>query len=547
MASVTDPLLADQPRRVTPITRLNRTFAAAFDGVRRGGVAASLKVRTCCQLVFAIMDEATCAYAEIFAEGAAHVARRYTYPLSYGTQRVIEKIVGGFFFVILAIFVIAGFAIAYSSTEEMTVLGFIGRGVLAFIGGLIAGGLFGQVLRFPFAIAWIAVPVSVALVGFGSVAFVFAPVAVVVLVVWAIVVPLVALLMPLVFWPLRIADWLKLRQRGALFRCPHDDCAGHGFPLHSCTCGASFPDLRPSFRGVLHHGCLHGTQIHQLPTLDGLGRNHLPRSCGRCRRPLVFPSVGLLPERSIAVVGGPGSGKRPLLLNSVAAMCEALQGVAGNEAVIDAEEQRRRVEARHHALPGETFPGPVALGVRLRLRSPRRLHCLLYLFDVPEADCVGIERFGRKLALQHAEGIVLVVAVDSLPAFRQSSAGSAPLAQIVGTLLAGVGQLLGRDESSQIPVPLAVVLAGGDSLPGGPRPGVGDVEKVSRECRATLERFGAGNEVRALEHRFGRVRYFCCPAPGRSTRGDGLLPPLSWLLGIEALKGLAVSPAPAHP
>src|SRR5262245_31183710 len=102
MASATDSLPAADPRRVTPIARLNRTFAGALDGVRRGCVAACVNVRGCCQFVFAIMDEATCAYAELFTEGtSAKIQRRYTYPLSYRTQRVLERIAGGIILVIL--------------------------------------------------------------------------------------------------------------------------------------------------------------------------------------------------------------------------------------------------------------------------------------------------------------------------------------------------------------------------------------------------------------------------------------------------------------
>jgi hypothetical protein len=60
-------------------------------------------------------------------------------------------------------------------------------------------------------------------------------------------------------------------------------------------------------------------------------------------------------------------------------------------------------------------------------------------------------------------------------------------------------------------------------------------------CRAALEKWGAGGELRLLEHRFEAVEYFACsplgrefdPANRRTFQGTGILEPLAWVLTGE--------------
>ncbi len=353
----------------------------------------------------------------------------------------------------------------------------------------------------------------------------------------------------LLFVPMRLWDEATLLWRRIARRCPYDDCGRAGLPLHVCSCGAVYDDLRPNFYGVFHHACEHGKGTVRLPTLDILGRKRLPRLCRHCKRPIALSSFGELPERPIAIVGGAGAGKTVFLRQATRLLRDQLGQAPGSAIEVDGEDQRKDLEADLRLLDeGRVLAktaGDVmqAFALAVRLRRPHSLRCLLYLFDAPGEHFTTMERFGRKQAVQHLAGIVLLVDPLSLPGLAKAGAGTASLSTVAGTLLAGAAGMLMVGPGGTTAVPLAVVLSKSDALPAEMRKALGpaDAADASARCRRILERLGAGNELRALEQRFSDIRYFACSALGRPPtphqakpfKPVGVLRPLLWLLRLD--------------
>jgi len=366
-----------------------------------------------------------------------------------------------------------------------------------------------------------------------------------------------------VFLPMRGAHSLWLLYRRIAYRCPYDDDGGaHGLPIHVCSCGTWYDDLQPSFYGIFHHVCRHedGTEV-KLPTMDFLGRNQLPRLCRGCQKPLVLSAVGELAERPISVVGGPSSGKTVFLRQSIRGLRERLAAWPGGSVALGSEVQERQL-VRDLALLDEgqvvaKTSGDVIEAFGLAVRIPQRLRCLLYLYDAPGEHFLTVERFGRKQALRHVAGLVLLVDPFSLPALadhsRRRSPGlhpsESPFHQVVDVLVAGVDLMLVRRPTDVCDVPLAIVLSKADTLPSEDFPFLADL--VSRpslngslpaRCRQALDRLGGGNSLRALEQKFSRVGYFACSALGRlpdlhrrhAFQPVGVLEPWLWLLGLDS-------------
>ncbi len=357
---------------------------------------------------------------------------------------------------------------------------------------------------------------------------------------------LTALLLAVVV-PMRLYDEASLLWRRIARRCPYDDCGRGGLPIHVCSCGARYRDLRPNIYGIFHHTCKHADGAVRLPTLDILGRRRLPRLCRHCERPIALSSFGELSEKPIALIGTPGAGKTIFLRQSTRMLRLALSAIPGSRAEVDSAEQqeelRHDLEMLDRGLMPPKTAGDVmqAFALAVRLPSPHDLRCLLYLFDAPGEHFATVQRFGRKLILQSLSGIVLLVDPCSLPGLTGGppATDGVSLPRVVETLLAGAAQLFGNN-GGRCGVPLAVVLSKRDAL----RPEVQQTVNAGSDetVRAVLVEHGAGNEVRALEQRFGRVRYFACSALGRPPlphrdepyHPEGILEPLLWLLGIDA-------------
>jgi len=362
----------------------------------------------------------------------------------------------------------------------------------------------------------------------------------------------------LVFLPLRGSQeaWLLLRR--VTYRCPYEDCAWRGLPIHVCACGERYPDLLPSFYGIFHHTCRHQDgKSEKLPTLDLLGRNRLTRLCGGCKRPLIHSSLGELPEWPVAVVGGAGAGKTVFLLQATRQLGERLAERRG-ALRIDAAAQEAGYRSQMATLDrgqvvAKTAEAAQAIG--LAVRMPPRRRCLLYLFDAPGEDFATMRRFGQKQVVRHLHGIVLLVDPFSLPAltvYAERSGGAlqasrTPLRDVVHNLIQTVNLMLLRSPHDRCDIPAAVVLSKPDALPERDHPCLADLcpvnghrpdEARSARCREALERLGEAASVRALEQKFTRLRYFACTALGRLPdprdvrpfEPRGVAEPLLWLL-----------------
>ena len=360
----------------------------------------------------------------------------------------------------------------------------------------------------------------------------------------------------LVFLPIRGLHGLWLLHRHITYRCPYDDCAYSGLPIH-IGCGEQFSDLQPSFYGIFYHACrdTDGTDV-KLPTLDFLGRNKLDRLCGGCKRPLMFSSFGELAEKPIAVIGGPTTGKTVFLCQAVSKLRDYVNALPGGKANIDSEGQRLELEQDMQKLTrgqvvSKTIDKAMAFGLAVKL--PKRLRHLLYLYDAPGEDFLSMQRLGQKQSLQHIAGIVLLVDPFSLPglvACRQrlpsdQQVSEIPLQQVVDVLIAAVNPMLLRQPTERCQVPLAVVINKADALPVNEWPTLAVLrecsEAKSEDCRDALEQLGERPVVHKLESKFAHIKYFSCSALGRMPdRRDtrpfqsvGVIEPFLWLLGLD--------------
>jgi len=368
-----------------------------------------------------------------------------------------------------------------------------------------------------------------------------------------------------VFLPLRAVQEVWLLYRRITYQCPNDDCTYTGLPIHICKCGARYRDLLPTFYGLFHHTCQHSDHVAKLPTLDILGRNRLPRLCGRCERPLIHSSLGELEVKPILVVGGPAAGKTIFIRQALIQLRERFGALPGNTVRVDSVNQDRALAADLERLlrgqvPAKTAGEVVsALGLALKLSQPKAIRCLLHIFDSPGEHFASVQRFGRKQVLQNTAGIIVLVDPFALPALREHaqslgaavSPSSMSFQEIVAVLTSGIDRMRSRGgPAARCDVPVAVVLSKVDALPVSDFPFLADLRSgdgvvadpaTEQRCRTALLRLGEGNCIRALEQKFARVSYFACSALGRLPdprnsapfTATGVLSPFVWLLGIQ--------------
>ncbi|MFO1432368.1 MAG: hypothetical protein U1F76_19860 [Candidatus Competibacteraceae bacterium] len=358
------------------------------------------------------------------------------------------------------------------------------------------------------------------------------------------------------FLPIRGVHALWLLYRHITYRCPYDDCAYSGLPIHIGG-GEQYADLQPNFYGIFHHTCRNpdGTEV-KLPTLDFLGRNKLPRLCGGCKRPLIFSSFGELAEKPIAIVGGPTAGKTLFLRQAVSQLQAYLSALPGSRVQIDSEQQQRELEAdRQRLQSGQVVAKTVnqAMAFGLAVRLSRRWRHLLYLYDAPGEDFLTMQRFGQKQALQHIAGLILLIdpfSLAGLASYRErlpvdQEISEVPLQQVVDVLLNGVNTMLVKQPTDTCAVPLAVVINKADALPVIELPFLAALQPggsaTSADCRQALERLGERASVHKLESKFTRIQYFAGSALGRMPdrrnaspfQPVGVIEPLLWLLGLD--------------
>jgi hypothetical protein len=363
----------------------------------------------------------------------------------------------------------------------------------------------------------------------------------------------------LVFVPMRALHWVWLIYRKIAYRCPYDACSYSGLPVHVCTCGQEYADLRPSFYGIFYHTCRHRDGDVKLPTLNLLGRKRLVRLCGKCKYPLGHSSFGELSEIPILLVGGTNTGKSVFLRQAVRGLRDALATrFPGAQVALDSRTQEHRLQEDFNRLDkGQVLDkttGDVveACGVALRLKKPR-LHSLLYLYDPPGDDFSSMQRLGGKQSLHHLQGFFLLVDPFASPGLKRVGTAAdapdlkvsqAPLSDVVRNLIVAVNQHLVAFPTQRCSVPIAVVINKVDALPAGSAPCLAALAaqngaaRVGAPCRQTLEDLGEGPSLRNLELKFSTVEYFACSALGRAYdprehtpfRPQGVEAPLIWLI-----------------
>jgi len=366
----------------------------------------------------------------------------------------------------------------------------------------------------------------------------------------------------IVFLPLRAAQEIALLYRRIAYECPHDDCPDKGkrLPIHVCSCGAEYPDLKPSFYGIFHHKCWHsdGTSS-KVPTMDWLGRYKLDRRCSGCHRPLVNSPFGPSRPFPVLVVGATNAGKTVLVLQAVQELKRHFESRPGCKATIASNEPEFKkgiVGLGLGRLPGKTVGGAMkATSLALRMPARRSQKVLLQLYDSPGEHFETIEDFGRKQVLQRVEGIVLLVDLFSL----SKLAGSTPAAPgnparasattTMGNLVEMMNLMRKASRGGTFDVPVAVVLGKADALPADQFPALKDLYRtngqaidqteLNHRCREAIIALGGKVTLRTLQQSFSNVRFFACTALGREPQGGdaspfkptGVTEPFLWLMG----------------
>ena len=272
--------------------------------------------------------------------------------------------------------------------------------------------------------------------------------------------------------------------------------------------------------------------------------------------------MGELAERPIFLAGGPSTGKSVFLRQAIRRLPEHIAKTWGGKVCIDSQEQRTSIERDQKRLDrgqvlAKTVAGAVhAFGLAIRVKKPRRLSCLLYVYDPPGEDFTSMQRLGRKQVMQRIEGIILLVDPFATPALAKFGrrfgdrlkASSATLHEVASELIGVVNQMIVRQANEKCQVPLAVVLNKTDALPAKEYPFLADLvssdDGAHDRCRQALERLGEGRSIRALEQKFETVRYFACSALGRMPdprdhspfRGSGATEPFLWLLNLDGAR-----------
>jgi len=319
------------------------------------------------------------------------------------------------------------------------------------------------------------------------------------------------------------------------FTCPLRECHYRGLPRYVCPkCGASNSNLWPNLYGLFWHQCVNCSRF--LPTLDFIGRSRLQKHCGRCDLPLLGKHAGRVPERLVAIVGGPGSGKTNYLLMTA----EALQGPRNGQLHLKIDDPGQQSDFDRTIEPlRRGIPSPKTAKVKsafMLYGKISRVLCQLYLYDAPGEEFSSLTSMTEQRYFPLLEGVILLVDPDTFEANSGVSVEFRQSLQMVVAVLARMVAVEGKDASMKR---VAVVISKADlecvkSEIGDLRNGPID----SQVCRGAIVKWGGENALRALEHRFKNVHYFACSPLGRAAgdsdgqpfHGIGLLDPLQWVL-----------------
>ena len=339
--------------------------------------------------------------------------------------------------------------------------------------------------------------------------------------------------------------------RGIFWTCPARQCAYRGLPAHVCPeCGEVHDRLWPNLYGVFWHHC--SKCGHRLPTLSSLGRNALERRCGdpNCRMPLLGMHAGKAPERLVAIVGAPSSGKTNYLLMAVRQIVDGcgsdrslIKGIIDDKGQ-EAQFSREWTLLERGQTPDATSAVPTAFLLYVRTGQSKNQ---LYLYDAPGEEFTTLAGISNQQYFHLLEGIILLVDPMSFSGFNKAGGEihqrkTASLQEVVASVASHAAAVVRNDSSRKLYLKVAVVISKAD-LPG-VKAFVGDVTKAvvtGARCREVIVEWGGTNAIQALENRFQSVEYFACSALGRdpntessdSFRGFGVLEPLRWTLTGE--------------
>jgi hypothetical protein len=350
--------------------------------------------------------------------------------------------------------------------------------------------------------------------------------------------------------PLRAAERLRRRRRGAYFDCPacHDRFP---LPTYICpACNAEHKQLAPGPFGVLVHRCTCGAR---LPAMEFRGRGRLPSVCP-AHGHVLGEGVGAVRTFHVPVAGAPSTGKSTFLAAALLGLeqAEAAGTLATSIQSFSRDGYDRLLDGfRSGILPAKTGTDQQpALVAEVRGKDKS---ALLYAYDA-SGELYGDENeLRRDAAYGLAEGVVVLVDPFALDRVRQDMGSEIDAAVELGASTESpqrvLERLIGVVEEQGIDVArldAAVCITKIDALGVGEAIGKSAGADDHDRSRAWLDAQGGGNFLRAAEATFREVRYFSTTALGRMPgAGDGpfepigAVDPMLWLLARAGVRPAA--------
>ncbi len=372
------------------------------------------------------------------------------------------------------------------------------------------------------------------------------------------------LLIYLGFTLVYFTERLYLLYQGFFTVCPH---CHHKYPLpeYFCPrCGEVHRRLTPSSYGILYRTCQCG---QRLPATFFLNRGQLESRCPQCED-LLKTSHSESKKAFIPIVGGPSVGKSAYLFSAVTEMIEEMAPrLRLSHSFLDKTTERDFKQVRNDLATGQ--PPDKTLDAlprafNLRLEKGRKSPRVLYLYDPAGETFSDTEGLVLHKFHEYPSGLIFMVDPFAIPAVRMEyedrltplmkaiKPSALPIEDALSRLLLSMEENFGLSKTSQIKVPVAVVLSKVDVFDledrigeaavrahAKTRPPSDDPHSVRDELlRRQLIRWEQGDMVQQLESRCRTVRFFTCSSLGRSPDGSGkgfqarrVLEPLLWILG----------------
>jgi len=332
--------------------------------------------------------------------------------------------------------------------------------------------------------------------------------------------------------------WQSLR--GVHFTCPHDT---HRMkrPAYLCPggCGEKYEALEPSVYGIFSHNCTCGAR---LPTLNILGRKKLIPCCSKCGATLTNNPIPL-GERVIAVVGGTSVGKTNYLIMSVYEMLNNISGRDSIKIEVDTKEAEDYYKGQLERLKYGRKLYPTQRGVPASfpvILNSSKADFRLHFYDAAGEEFIRMAGSGGQelTFFRYLNGIILMIDPLSLPKAKEQilpnmegnvvdlSISTDSLDDVVSTLVERTHRFLHSRNVRQQGIDLAVVINKCDVNPFAECVGLEAIQALRKKdakivtnreaensiCRQALFDWGAGPQIRVLEHHFENIAYFSCSA-----------------------------------